>query len=115
MKNNRKLRPSQGFWGTGQQRQFFQGNREKKPKNKVNRGTRAILGNTEIKILFLGNKDIFSRGTREQVPLLGPKIKFYMFAIAYLPTLLPPTQLFFCFSRTNFFFFFCFFDISVSV
>ena len=46
---------------------------------------------------------------------IGPKIKFYfLFAIAYLPTLLPPTQLFFCFSRTNFFFF-GFFDISVSV
>ena len=27
--------------------------------------------------------------------LVGPKIKFYLFAIAYLPTLLPPTQLFF--------------------
>ena len=40
---------------------------------------------------------------------LRPKIKFYLFAIAYLPTLLPPTQLFFCFSRTIFFFFFFFF------
>ena len=32
-----------------------------------------------------------------------PKIKFYLFAIADLPTLFPPTQpLFFCFSRTLF-------------
>ena len=37
---------------------------------------------------------------------IGPKIKFYLFAIAYLPTLLLPTQFFFfCFSRSNFFFF----------
>ena len=34
-----------------------------------------------------------------------PKIKFYLFAIAYLPTLLPPTQLpFFCFPELIFFF-----------
>ena len=35
----------------------------------------------------------------------GPKIKFYLFAIVYLPTLLLPTQLFFCFSRSIVFFF----------
>ena len=38
---------------------------------------------------------------------IRPKIKFYLFAIAYLPTLLLPTQhFFFCFSRSTFFFFF---------
>ena len=44
--------------------------------------------------------------------LLRPKIKFYLFAIAYLPTLLLPTQLCFRFSRSNFFFFF-FFAVSI--
>ena len=34
-----------------------------------------------------------------------PKIEFYLFAIAYLPTVFPPTQLFFCLSRILFFFF----------
>ena len=28
-----------------------------------------------------------------------PKIEFYLFAIAHLPTVFPPTQLFFCLSR----------------
>ena len=51
------------------------------------------------------------------VGFVRPKIIFYLFAIAYLPTLLLPTQLFFfVFSRSIFFFFFFFcFDISVSV
>ena len=40
---------------------------------------------------------------------IGPTIKCYLFAIAYLPPLLPTTQLFFRFSRTVFFFFFFFF------
>ena len=33
------------------------------------------------------------------------KIKFYLFAIAYLPTLFPPTRLFFAFPEHIFFFF----------
>ena len=37
----------------------------------------------------------------------GPKIKFYLLAIAYLPTILPPTQ--------HFFFFFAFPDFSFAV
>ena len=39
------------------------------------RGTQAILGEQgtyKIKILFLGNKAIFSRGTREHVPIPTP-------------------------------------------
>ena len=64
MKNNRKLRPTQGFWGTGQQRQFFQGNREKKPKNKVNRGTRAILGNTENQDFVFREQGHFFEGNK---------------------------------------------------
>ena len=46
---------------------------------------------------------------------IGLKIKFYLFAIAYLPTLFPPTQLFFfafpehVFCIFFFFFFFFFF------
>ena len=44
--------------------------------------------------------------------VLRPKIKFYLFAIGYLPTLFLPTQLFFCISRTLFvFLFFLFFCI----
>ena len=35
--------------------------------------------------------------------LTGPKIKFYLLAIAYLPTLLPPTQLFFFLFQNLFF------------
>ena len=33
-----------------------------------------------------------------------PKIQFYVFAIAYLPTLLPPTQLFFSLFQNYFYF-----------
>ena len=46
------------------------------------------------------------------IPLIGkkiyprPKIKFDLFAIAYLPTLLLPTQLFFLLFQKYFFFFF---------
>ena len=43
---------------------------------------------------------------------IGPKIKFYLFAIAYLPTLFPYSTFFSCFSRSNFFFFFFFFFFS---
>ena len=45
--------------------------------------------------------------------LLRPKIKFYLFAIAYLPTLLLPTQLFFPLFQKFFFFFFFFFAVSI--
>ena len=56
--------------------------------------------------IFLSVADV-SKNRKPNVNLfvLRPKIKFYLFAIAYLPTILPPTQLFFCFFRTNFFFF----------
>ena len=38
---------------------------------------------------------------------LGPKIKFCLFAIAYLPTIFPPTQkILLCFLEFFFFFFF---------
>ena len=42
-----------------------------------------------------------------------PKIIFYLFAIAYLPTLLLPTQLFFFFFPEVFFLFFFFFAVSI--
>ena len=42
----------------------------------------------------------------KKVGSVGPKIKFNLFAIAYLPTLLPPTQLFFFFFAFPEFFFF---------
>ena len=42
--------------------------------------------------------------------IVRPKIKFYLFAIVYLPTLLPPTQcFFFCCCFSIFFFFFLLF------
>ena len=42
------MRPSQGFWGTGNKAIYFgeQGNKNKS-KTEGNRGTKAILGNRE--------------------------------------------------------------------
>ena len=37
---------------------------------------------------------------------LRPEIKFHLFAIAYLPKLLPPTELFFVLFQNDFYFFF---------
>ena len=45
--------------------------------------------------------DIFSVGTE-----FRPKIKFYLFVIAYLPKLLLPTQLFFFFAFPEVIFYF---------
>ena len=39
--------------------------------------------------------DFFMKGKLNPDVMVRPKIKFYLFAIAYLPTLLLPTQLFF--------------------
>ena len=52
------VRPSQGFWGTGEQGHLFQGNRGTK-KGQILRGTKTILGNREHKktnFRFLGNR-----------------------------------------------------------
>ena len=57
----------------------------------------------------------FLLGKPSRVCLFRPKIKFYLFAIAYLPThlsFIPYSTFFFCFSRSYFFFFF-FFAVSI--
>ena len=61
------------------------------------------------------DKDSYPHDSNNQC--IRPKIKFYLFVIAYLPTLLLPTQPFFSVFPEVFFlfFFFCCFDISVSV
>ena len=57
------IRPSQGFGEQGSNGIYFKGTREQRSKNEGNRGTMAILG--EIKILILGNSDLFqgNKGT----------------------------------------------------
>ena len=72
------MRSSQGFLGTGETGHLFQGNREQRPNFEGNRGTTTILRNREhMKTNFRyfcrifgeqGNKPIYFRGTREQVP-----------------------------------------------
>ena len=65
------MRPYQGFWGTGEQGHFFRETGEQRPKIKGNTDNLAILGNIEKEDFVLGehgNKAIFSRGTKEQVP-----------------------------------------------
>ena len=66
------MRPSQGFWGTGEQGHLFQGNREQRLNFEGNRGTKTILGNREHRKQFSifgeqGNKPIYFSRTREQV------------------------------------------------
>ena len=51
---------------------FFRGTEEQRLKNKGNTGNFGEQGPYKIKILFLGNKPIFSRGTREHVPISHP-------------------------------------------
>ena len=61
------LRPSQGFWGTGEKGILSRGTGEQKPNFERKRGTKTILGNREHKntnFRFLGN-----RGTGEQAIL----------------------------------------------
>ena len=75
------MRPSQGFWGTGEKGYSFQGNRGN--KGQILRGTgeqRQCLGTGNIRKQIFdygeqGNKPIYFRGTRDQVPdhLGGPK------------------------------------------
>ena len=58
------MRPSQGFWGTGEQGLLFQGNTGTKANFEGNRGTKTILGNREHR------KQIFDFwGTGEQANL----------------------------------------------
>ena len=66
----RWLRPSKGFWGSGENGIYFgeQGN-----KGQSLRDTKTLLGNKEHKKFNFrfweqGNKPIYFRGTREQVP-----------------------------------------------
>ena len=63
------MRPSQGFWGTGERGQFFQGNKGLKIRGTGEHRQFWGTGNIKIKILFWGNKGTrpFFRG--EQVPL----------------------------------------------
>ena len=65
------MRPSQGFWGTGEKGHLFQGN-----KGQILRGTeeqKKYLGTGNIRKQIFdfweqGNKPIYFRGTTEQVP-----------------------------------------------
>ena len=59
-------------------------------------------------------KTLLSSVVQQHQLSVRPKIKFYLFAIAYLPTPFPPTHLFFfCISRMFFFFCCCFFFFAV--
>ena len=67
------LRPSKGFWGSGEQGHLFQGNRGIKSKFEGNRGTKTISGNREHRKQIsdfwgTGEQTNLFRGTREQVP-----------------------------------------------
>ena len=72
-------RPSQGFWGTGEQGHFFRGTGEQRPYFEGNRGTKTILGNGEHKqttFRFLGNRGTSQfisgeQGNRYPPPPLG--------------------------------------------
>ena len=72
------LRPSQGFWGTGENGIYFRGTGEQRPNFEGNRGTKTILGNREHKktnFQFLGNRGTSQFISREQgnrYPLGGP-------------------------------------------
>ena len=62
------MRPSQGFWGTGEQGHLFQGNGGTNANFEGNRGAKTKLGNRKTNFDFgeQGNKPIYFRGTREQ-------------------------------------------------
>ena len=65
----RKLRPSQGFWGTGEQGHLFQGNRGTKAKFLGNKDNIGEQGTLKIKFSIFGeqgNKPIYFRGSGEQ-------------------------------------------------
>ena len=71
------MRPSQGFGGTGEQGHLFEGNRGTEGQNLRATGEqRQYWGTGNIENNFSifgeqGNKPIYFRGTREQVPPLG--------------------------------------------
>ena len=53
------VRPSQGFWETGEKGIYFRGTGEQRPNFEGNKGTKTILGNREHKktnFPFLGNR-----------------------------------------------------------
>ena len=52
------MRPSQGFWGTGERGHLLQRNRGTKANFEGNRGKKTILGNSEHRKQFLGNMGI---------------------------------------------------------
>ena len=68
------VRPSKGIWRTREIDIYFRETGEQRPKFEGYRGTKTILGNREHKKTFFlilggkGNKPIYFRGTREQVP-----------------------------------------------
>ena len=77
-----------------------------------------FLAQTAWSFLFLSGFSIrlvlghlLTHSISQSIKLLAhsrPKIEFYLFAFAYLPTLFPPTQpFFFCLSRPLLFFFCC--------
>ena len=43
------LRPSQGFWGTGNKAIYFRGTREQKSETKENKETKTIWGNRKLR------------------------------------------------------------------
>ena len=72
------LRPSQGFWGTGENGIYFRGTGEQRPNFEGNRGTKTILGNREhnkTNFQFLGNREqanLFQGNKGTGTPLGGP-------------------------------------------
>ena len=72
------MRHSQALWGTGEQKYLFPDNKGTKIYKRGehgNKGNFGEYGTHEIKILMFGeqgNKAIYFRETREQVPTGGP-------------------------------------------
>ena len=63
------MRPSQGFWGTGENGIYFRGTGEQRSNFEGNRGTKTILGNREHKktnFRFLGNRETSQFISEEQ-------------------------------------------------
>ena len=85
------MRPSQGFWETGEKGIYFRGNRVTKAKFEGNRGTKRIFGKREHKKeIFVfwgtGDKPIYFRRTREQVPpgMASTMFEKFAFELKYM-------------------------------
>ena len=63
------MRPSQGFWGTGEKGHLFQGN-----KGQILWGTKTILGNIKQIFHFGGTSQFISGEQGNRYPLGGPHI-----------------------------------------